>query len=248
MSANGDAVFDQWTFGSLTWGNDASASSARSPIAVQPVQLDAPVQVTGSEIAGSLSFGIGFGYDGDYSAGTHGLVPASQETGNVVDDPANNINTALGTGVGVTFHLVSVPAGTDLTRFALFDADTDGNDDLDLYIFGPASLGFPFRGGSGSPTSAEQVDIASPQAGFYFAVVHGWQTDGPDANYTLSSWSPGADTGNMTVTAPAAAVLGFDTIAVNWSSLLTGIKYLGSVSHSDAGGKLGQTVISINTE
>ncbi|MCH7830995.1 MAG: hypothetical protein IIB75_10625 [Proteobacteria bacterium] len=39
----------------------------------------------------------------------------------------------------MTFELVIVPSGTDLTRFALFDADTDGNDDLDLYIFGPAA-------------------------------------------------------------------------------------------------------------
>jgi hypothetical protein len=30
----------------------------------------------------------------------------------VVDDPANDINTALATGVGVTFHTVNVPTGT----------------------------------------------------------------------------------------------------------------------------------------
>ncbi len=248
LSVNGDAVFDQWTFGSLTWGNKKGASPARSPIAVKPVQLDAPPQVNGSGMAGSLSFDIGFGYDGDYSAGTHGLVPALREAGTVVDDPANDINTALDTGVGVTFHGVVVPAGTDITRFSLFDADTDGNDDLDLYIFGPDTAGFPFRGGSGSPTSAEQVQIASPEAGFYFAVVHGWQTDGADSNYFLSSWTPGADAGNMVVTAPAAAILGFDTIDVDWNGLDAGIKYLGSVSHSDADGKLGQTVISISTE
>ena len=148
----------------------------------------------------------------------------------------------------MTFELVIVPSGTDLTRFALFDAGTDGNDDLDLYIFGPNTAGFPFRGGSGSPTSAEQVDIASPEPGVYVAVIHGWQTDGPDANYTLSSWSPGADAGNMSVTAPGAAILGTESVSVDWSGLIAGRKYLGSVSHSDSGGKLAQTLISISTE
>ena len=130
--------------------------------------------------------------------------------GNVVDDPANDINIALGTGEGVTFEVVIVPAGTAHTRISLFDDYTDGNDDLDLYVFGPDSAGFPFRGGSGSGTSAEQVDLAFPEPGVYLAVVHGWQTDGPDANYTLFDWSVSATPGgNLSVDgAPGAATLG----------------------------------------
>ncbi|MDH3940653.1 MAG: S8 family serine peptidase [Xanthomonadales bacterium] len=37
LTPNGSAVFDEWTFGSLTWTNDAGATDARSPIAVRPL-------------------------------------------------------------------------------------------------------------------------------------------------------------------------------------------------------------------
>lgn len=248
FTSTSGAVLDEWAFGSLTWSH-AAKYSVRSPIAVRPVAFGAPDSVSGSGTAGSLSFDIGFGYDGDYTAGTHGLVPAVENAGNVVDDPANDINVALGSGVGVTFEFVTVPAGSDFARFALFDEDTDGNDDLDLYVFGPDTAGFPFVGSSGSPTSAETVDIIGPAPGTYIAVVHGWQTDGPDANYVLSSWAFGPDVGNMTVTAPTSASAGAsDTVTVDWGGLAAGMKYLGAVSHSDAGGLLDLTLVNISTE
>ena len=166
---------------------------------------------------------------------SHGLIQGAETPGNVVDDPSNDINTALGTGVGVTFHFIPVPASTLHTRFSLFDDFTDGNDDLDLYIFGPDTAGFPFVGASGSFTSAEEVNLDSPAGGLYIAVVHGFETDGPDANYTLFDWSvPSATGGNLSIDfAPASATLGsIETIGVSWSGLAAG-KHLGAVSHSD---------------
>lgn len=160
------------------------------------------------------------------------------QTDIVVDDPADDISTALGTGVGVNFHDFTIPVGSDYARFSLFDDYTDGEDDLDLYVFGPAPS-YPQVGGSGSGTSAEQVDLVNPVPGDYIVVVHGWGTDGPDAEYTLFSWAFGPDAGNMTVTAPAAATLGTTgTVTVDWSDLVAGTKYLGAVSHSDSSGIL----------
>jgi hypothetical protein len=174
----------------------------------------------------------------------------------VVDDPANDINVALSTGVGVTFHVVGIPAGTEYARFSLFDGFTDGNDDLDLYVFGPGP-GFPFVGGSGSPTATEEVNVVSPAPGTYIAVVHGWQTDGPDSNYTFFSWAlSAADAGNLTVTAPASATLGAtETISLDWSGLTAGTKFLGSVTYHDTAtpagysdGLLGFTIVRIDTD
>ena len=53
----------------------------------------------------------------------------------------------------------------------------------------------------------------------------------------------------MTVTAPASATLGAtETITVDWTGLTAGTKYLGAVSHSDAGGILDMTLIAIDTD
>ncbi|MGD8852700.1 MAG: S8 family serine peptidase [Gammaproteobacteria bacterium] len=238
------ATFGEWTFGSLTWWH--GPHSVRSPIAVKRDPLAAPDEVMGTGADGSLSFDLTFGYSGPYTAGAHGLVPADMQADTVVDDPADNISTALSMGVGVTSYMFDVPTGSAYARFALFDDYTDGNDDLDLYVFGP---GGGFVGGSGSGTSTEEINVLSPAAGTYTIVVHGFQTDGPDANYTLFSWAVGGDSGNMTVTAPASATLGAtETIDVAWTGLATGTKHLGAVSHSDAGGLLGLTVVRIDTD
>lgn len=235
------ATLDQWAFGSLTWSD--GTHGVRSPIAVKPVALAAPDEVLGTGTAGSLNYDITFGYTGDFAAEPHGLIPADEQPNSVVDDPANDINTALSTGVGVTFHTVDIPAGTEYARFSLFDDYTDGDDDLDLYIFGPCTATCPFVGGSGSPTSAEEVNIVGPAPGTYLAVVHGWQTDGPDANYTLFAWALGAaDEGNMTVTAPSSATLGATaTVTVDWTGLTAGTKYLGSLTYHNVASPGGYT-------
>lgn len=232
------ATLDEWAFGSLTWSD--GTHSVRSPIAVRPIALDAPGEVSGADTDGSLTYNIAFGFGGDFAAVPHGLVPAAAEAGNVADDPANDINTALGTGVGITVHAVTIPAGTEYTRFSLFDDYTDGEDDLDLYVFDPD---FVFAGGSGSSTSAEEVNIQAPVAGTWYVIVHGWQTDGADANYTLFTWLlDAAGAGNMTVTAPAAATLGdVAAVTVDWSGLAAGSKYLGSVTYHDVAAPTGYT-------
>ncbi len=253
---NTGATLGAWSFGSLTWSDNLGFYDVRSPIAVRAFEFAGDAEANGTGTGGSVDVDVAFGYAGDYSVGTHGLVAALTEAGNVVDDPANDINTALGSGIGVTFHFIPIAAGNDLTRFSLFDAFTDGNDDLDLYIFGPDTAGFPFVGASGSGTSAEQVDVPFAAPGLYIAVVHGWQTDGPDANYTLFSWDVGADVGNLTVLgAPTTVAVGdAATLSVSWSALTPGMKYLGVISHHKTAvpvhGPLpgiGQTVIAVDS-
>jgi hypothetical protein len=248
---NVSAPVEQWAFGSLTWSH--GPHSVRSPIAVYPLAIAAPAELMGTGTEGSLSFDVTFGYTGDYTAGAHGLAPADMQAGNVVDDPANDINAALDTCdfdsfpfqcVGITWHAVSAPAGSAFLRVSLFDDYTDGADDLDLYVWD--STMDHFVGSSGSPTSAEQVDVPFPSDTTYLVAVHGYETDGPDSNYTLFNWAVGPDAGNMTVTAPAAATLGStETITVDWTGLDPDTKYLGAVSHSDASGILALTLISI---
>lgn len=243
---NVTAPLKAYANGAIVW-NDGNGNSVRSPVVARPVEIDVPAAVSGAGIFGSLSFDVAFGYTGEYSVRPLGLQAATEIPGNVVDDPANDINTALGSGVGVTFHSVKVEAGAALQRIALFDDYTDGNDDLDLYVFNGET--FAFVGSSGSGTSAEQVDIINPTASTYLVVVHGWETDGPDANYTLFSWSVATDEGNMTVTAPDSAVSGTSgSVIVDWTDLGQLSKYLGVLSHQNAEGEIARTVISVDTD
>jgi subtilisin family serine protease len=257
------AVLGSYTFGNLTWSD--GTRNVRSALVARPFQLAAPTEVGGNGATGSLSFNVDFGYTGDYTAGAHGLEPANLQAANVADDPANDVNTSLGTCdfgaafpwpcVGGTWHAVSVPAASAYLRVSLFDAYTDGNDDLDLYVWDSV---FNFQGSSGSGTSAEQVDVAAPGDTLYFVFVHGWQTDGPDANYTLFDWSvpatPGAGTYPLSIdNAPASATLGSSgAVDVSWDvsgdPATAGRKYLGAVSHSDGGGVIGLTLIRVEDE
>jgi hypothetical protein len=236
------AAFEEWTFGSLTWSD--ATHSVRSPIAVRPVALAAPDEVTGTGTSGSLDYDIQFGYTGDFNTAVHGLVPATVTHDTVVDDPANDIDTALETGVGINEYTIAVPAGTRHFRGALFDENTDGEDDLDLYLYDPAGNEVAI---SGSPTATEQVDVENPAAGDWKLVVHGWQTDGPDAVYDLFTWLIGdPDAGNLQVSAPSSAVVGETaTITLTWSGLTAATRYLGIVSYDNGTDEVGWTLVSI---
>lgn len=246
FSANGNAIAGQWAFGSLTWHNDAGASPARSPIAVRPVQLSAPDEASDSGTQGGLSFDVGFGYAGGYTVAASGMIAATEEPANVPDDPGNSFEFL---GPGTTLHLSEIPAGAEIARWALFNEFTDGNDDLDLYVFHCPEGLCSIVGQSANSDANESVTLEAPAEGLYAIFVHGWQTDGADANYTLFSWAAGADEGNMTISGPALATVGgAGTVTVDWSGLDAGKKYLGAVVHGDGSQTIGRTVISISTE
>ena len=158
----------------------------------------------------------------------------------MVDDPTNNYPTARRTGVGATFHKITVPAGTRHLRVSLFDEETDGNDDLDLFVFAPNGSVVS----SGGSTSAERVDIARPAPGDYVVMVHGYATDGPDANYTLFSWViPPAAGGNFNVSGPPPG--GAGAVTLNWFGLAADVRYMGDIGYADANGEVGHTLVTI---
>jgi subtilisin family serine protease len=245
---------DLWRFGSLTWtSND---HSVRSTIAVKPVSLTAPAEVTSVGGSGSINFPVEFGYTGSYSPGVHGLRLPLVINGFVDNDPTKTFT--FRSGNGVTPHLVEVPAGQLYLRFSLFDALTDGDDDLDLYLYYQPGTCNPldFRGTrvteSGGPTAEEQVNVFRPAAGCYGALVHGYETDevsgGPGANYTMLAWSFGIvdDQGNMTASGPPFVNSGStETITVNWANLVSNTIYLGGISHNTPQGLVGLTLITI---
>jgi subtilisin family serine protease len=242
-------------FGSITWSD--GEHEVYSPVAARPLGISAPAELAGTGTEGQLTFDVGFGFEGDYTAGVHGLNPATEIPGNVVDDPNNEYDFPGGPGITRVFWVYE--DGTAYSRWQLRDEFTDGDDDLDLYVWECDSSTFLCTqvGLSGTPTSNEQVDILLPKGGapdlssgfFYVIDVHGWQTDGPDANYTLFQWEFGLvdDAGNMTVDPSSVSTTlgGSQTLTVDWSGLTEGAKYLGAISHSSPGGLEGLTLIGV---
>ena len=240
---------DLWRFGSLSWTSNDRA--VRSQLAIRPISITAPAQVTQFGTSGAVSFPVEFGYTGAYAPTPHGLRLPLVINGFVDDDPTKTFS--FRTTDGVTAHLIDVPPDQAYLRFALFDTLTDGDDDLDLYIYYCADNVNCVRvGESGEPTSNEEVNFLYPSAGRYAALIHGFATDnvsgGPGANYQLLSWAFGLvdDQGNMTVAGPTFVNAGSTgDVTVTWGGLQSNTIYLGGVGHNTPDGLQAITVIRI---
>ena len=240
---------DIYRFGSLTWVSDDH--SVRSVLSVQPLSISAPGEVFTFGGSGSVTFPVDFGYTGSYSPGVHGLRLPLILDGFVDEDP--NKSFSFRTTNGVTTHLIEVPENQAFLRFATFDELTDGDDDLDMFVYYcPDGVNCSKIGQSGEATSREQVDILLPGAGTYAVLIHGFTTDnvagGPGSFYTLLSWAFGLfdDQGNMSATGPTFVTAGTtQDVTVVWNGLAPDTIYLGGISHNTPDGLVSITVINI---
>ena len=243
------APLNTYRFGSLTWSD--GTHSVRSPIVVRPVAIAAPAQVNLTGASGASSYQIRTGYNGELAYAVRGLIPSQVFSGTVADDPASNFNTGNPAGnQGISTHDVVVPAGTSLLRISMFDVETDGDDDIDLYLYRVnADSSLTLVGVSGGGTSAEQIQLANPTAATYRLFVHGWETDGPDANYSLHSWTLGtADAGNMTVTGPITATIGgTGTVNLSWTGLDAGKRYLGTILYQQGATTHATSIVRVDS-
>jgi subtilisin family serine protease len=240
------ATLNAYATGAITLSD--GTHSVRSPFAVRPVILQNPAEVTST--GGPISYPVTFGYSGNFGALARGLVSPLVTAGSVVDDPTDEFTGVPGQ-VGTTSIPVTIPAGTSLIRFALFNTDVDGPHDLDLYVYQGTNL----VGSSGGTSSDEAVTLTfgggtngAPIP--LTVVVHGFNTAAAVANFKLFQFYVGtADAHNMTVTTPATAVQATTgTVSVAFAPLTAHSHYLGSVAHHNGVSFLpSPTIVSVNT-
>jgi subtilisin family serine protease len=252
-----DAPLNVFRFGSLTWSD--GTHSVKSPIVIRPVALAVPAELTLGGTSGATSFGIKMGYNGPLAYAKRGLIPSQVFSGTVPDHPTDDFDTSNPTGnQGIVTHDIAVPASSTLLRISMFDAETDGDDDIDLYLYRVDPDGsdegtdpdLVLVGTSGGGTSAEQIQITPAAAGAtYRLFVHGWQTDGPDAVYSVHAWALGTtDAGNMTVTGPATATIGgTGTVNLSWTGLEAGKRYLGQLRYMEGTTTHATTIVRVNS-
>jgi subtilisin family serine protease len=243
-----------WRFGQLEW-KDNKGHVVRSPIAANAKLIVAPADIAGTGANGATSFEVTFGYNGSYTPGAHGLESPFLSQQSVEDDPDNTFDF-LGPGETLAY-LQEIPAGNVYAQWSLFDAYTDGNHDLDVYLFYCPELECTQVDVSLGATSEERVSVNFPLNDPaiddpYALIVHGFATERRrTAQFVLFDWTDpgvGADRGNMTVSGPSTAVISQSgTVNVNWAGLATGAgaKQVGAVSHSDGSSIQGLTIVNI---
>ncbi len=143
-----DAVTNyEWVFGALSWTNGQTV--VRSPIAVRPVILSAPVELVASGETGNINMPLQFGYNGGYNPVLHGLNkacvlpdanPDDKICENVApeviaDDPEDFYELKATPPPYVARLPLKVDANQLLLRIRQFDEFTSGEDDLDLYVY-----------------------------------------------------------------------------------------------------------------
>ena len=162
--------------------------------------------------------------------------------GTVSDDPTDS--TCDLTSPNAQLIPVTIPAGTTYARFSLFDADVSAGADIDMCVFNSAGT---LVGSSGTGTSAEEVNLTSPAADTYTVVVQGWGVVG-SSPFKLHTWLLGnAAAGNMTVGAPATAVVSqTGAITITTNGLAPATKYLGAVAYGGTTGMPSPTIVRID--
>jgi subtilisin family serine protease len=240
ITNDGSGPIDEWRFGSLTW--KAGKYVVYSPIAVKGALFSAPAEVFGSGETGSASFDVQFGYTGSYTAGAHGLIPATVTTATVVQDPDQEFDPDDGFSNAHTFNL----SGVAFFRLAIPPEATEVDADLDVYVFDPNG---DLVASSTAGGTEEVVDISLPADGTWTVYVHGWQTIGPDSTYDMYTWAiPLATGGNLVIdSAPTSATIGsVETITVSWTGATAGQWHLGAVSHTGDAGLMGLTLVNVD--
>ncbi|WP_444903514.1 S8 family serine peptidase [Microbulbifer sp. CnH-101-E] len=233
-----EAAMNEWVFGELSWKSVGLRQEVRSPIAVRPVPLSTTQKISVDGSDGAVNLPVQFGYNGNYQVDINGLAEGVPFPGSVEDGENQLI-------------FFDIPEGTKLARVALFDADVgdgSGSDDLDLQVYGPGP-DFPEVGTSGSPTSAESVDLVNPAAGQYAVFVVDYASAEGPTPFTLFNFNLSGDNGNTQLTAPPQAQINSSgTINLEWQDLSPGTRALGILSHGNGETVFAETEVIVNTQ
>lgn len=234
-----DAPLDEFSTGSLVWEGD-DGTTVRSPIAVQPVTIVAPDEVSGTGTTGNVAIEVTPGGDGAIPLSAQGLAASTLVAG----DGSAEGHTGSGSGGDEFEYPVSVPEGASLARFSLIAVDKTA--DLDLVVYQLDADGNPVAGWQSATGSAdEQVDIWSPEAGDYLVIAQVY-TGTTAFDVRTAAVVPGQGDGGFAV--DPATIEGVQgepsTFTASWSGLAPLTEYVGLVVYGDTGEA---TVVSVSS-
>ncbi|MDQ0894907.1 S8 family serine peptidase [Agromyces ramosus] len=216
-----DAPLDAFTTGTLRWaGADGTVTT---PLAVRPVVLSVPSDAAGSGVDGSLEIPVSAGDTLDVPIAVDGLVECHVLRGRGTEGGARDR------------HVIEVPDGTTYARFDLDAADDTADLDLRLYQLDPYGSSWLSREAT-TPNADEQIVMPLPSSGRYVVEVDFFAGAG-DLDYELIGFFLGGEANVGDFSADPAVLpmrLGeAASVAVSWSGLAPGSRYLGRVHFGD---------------
>ncbi|CAN5736470.1 hypothetical protein BH24ACT8_BH24ACT8_22540 [soil metagenome] len=237
------APLDEYTFGSLTWGGDAG-HEVRSPIAVQPVGIAAPEEISGEGESGNQDVTVTPGFTGTLSTDVDGLVASDVEVVSPVSD-----GPAGGDDIEDGVRDITVPDGVDVLRVSIFDSEISvPGTDMDIFLINSDNQIVAFSAAGGSD---ESFTVEDPAPGAYTLAVDYWNGDtGETADVPTHLFLvTEADADNLTVTPESSSVIVGEDTTLNfaWAGLAPDSRYLGAVNYSDGTEEVGRTLVSITT-
>lgn len=222
------AALGKWVSGGLTW-TGGSGLSVHSPIALEPVALTAPAELTAPAAAqGSVTGTVTAGRSGTLGLRTTGLVAG--------DTYRQRIPLGYYDELPVT-----IPEGTAFTRFDVVGED---GSDVDMGLF---TTGGDLVEASATASSDERIDGYVTPGDYLLRVEPYAPAPGrQDVGYQLTTYvlGAGAGTGSFTV-APGALPLTQGrpaTFTASWAGLDPGTRYLGLVTYD---GSRDRTVVTV---
>lgn len=233
------APLDQFSTGSLTWTSGSTV--VRSPVAIQPVAIVAPEEVSGEGVSGSVGVTVTPGADADIPLTTTGL-----SLGVLQPDPTGVETEHSGSGTNGDYfeYTVTVPEGA---VFARFDVDSvDDTADLDLTVYQLDDSGTPIAGWQSASASAdERVDLADPPAADYLVYVDIFSAN-PTTAFDFRTFA--VTEGGAPVAFDPAVIAGQQGVpaefTASWADLDPNSRYLGMIGYGETGA---QTLLSVTT-
>ncbi|MGJ7440036.1 S8 family peptidase [Aquipuribacter sp. MA13-6] len=231
-----DAALAEWATGFITL---EGPTTVRMPVAVRPVSVAAPSEVSGAVEDGSVEVGITPGFDGELELSTQGFAEGVTRSG------------ALSPGAAAAAaYVTQVPAGTSLARFDL-DATNDASD-MDLFVYRMNAAGtalVALVGQSATGSADERVDVLDLPAGLYYSVVENYANAPGETQaafeFTTYTVTPQTNLGGLAAEPNPIDVTAGEptTFDVTWSGLDPESSYLGWVGYE---GALAPTIVSVD--
>lgn len=216
------ATLEAWTQGSLTW--TSLEHTARSPIAVYPVIVDAPQWVEGTGTAGEVPVTLTAGITGSIPLDPGGLFPVEE------------FDSGSGaTGDQIASSTFAVAEGETARYFALDSLDPDS--DLDLYAVRIVDNRIVEQHVAGTEAASETLLVEDPTPGTWMTIVSVYSSNEATTDYVVRQAAVTSDEGIGSFTTDPTSIEG--TIAQSgsytaaWRDLPLDGEFIGAVAYSD---------------